>query len=89
MEHRNSTVINIPMQFTGNSVPSVFAHEFFHAWNVERIRPKTLEPFNFEKSNMSNELWFAEGFTQYYGELLFCVVFSVALRNIRAHSLLL
>ncbi|HTE27308.1 M61 family metallopeptidase [Flavitalea sp.] len=70
MEHRNSTVINIPAQFTGNSVPSVFAHEFFHAWNVERIRPKTLEPFNFEKSNMSNELWFAEGFTQYYGELL-------------------
>jgi predicted metalloprotease with PDZ domain len=70
MEHRNSTVINIPMQFTGNSVPSVFAHEFFHAWNVERIRPKTLEPFNFEKSNMSSELWLAEGFTQYYGELL-------------------
>ena len=70
MEHRNSTVINIPAQFTGNSVPSVFAHEFFHCWNVERIRPKTLEPFNFEKSNMSNELWFAEGFTQYYGELL-------------------
>ncbi|MHA4847445.1 M61 family metallopeptidase [Flavitalea antarctica] len=70
MEHRNSTVINIPGQFTGNSAPSVFAHEFFHAWNVERIRPKTLEPFNFEKSNMSNELWFAEGFTQYYGELL-------------------
>ncbi|RYY13390.1 MAG: M61 family peptidase, partial [Chitinophagaceae bacterium] len=70
MEHRNSTVINIPIQFTGNSVPSVFAHEFFHAWDVERIRPKTLEPFNFEKSNMSNELWFAEGFTQYYGELL-------------------
>jgi predicted metalloprotease with PDZ domain len=70
MEHRNSTVINIPVQFTGNSAPSVFTHEFFHAWNVERIRPKTLEPFNFEKSNMSNELWFAEGFTQYYGELL-------------------
>jgi predicted metalloprotease with PDZ domain len=37
---------------------------------VERIRPKTLEPFNFEKSNMSNELWCAEGFTQYYGNLL-------------------
>ncbi|HTF28185.1 MAG TPA: hypothetical protein VK625_05030, partial [Flavitalea sp.] len=70
MEHRNSTVINIPVQFTGTSVPSVFAHEFFHCWNVERIRPKTLEPFNFEKSNMSNELWLAEGFTQYYGELL-------------------
>jgi predicted metalloprotease with PDZ domain len=48
----------------------VFAHEFFHNWNVERIRPKSLEPFNFEKSNMSELLWVAEGFTQYYGLLL-------------------
>ena len=71
MEHRNSTVIHIPAPFDGaNWMLDVFAHEFFHCWNVERIRPKTLEPFNFEKSNMSNELWFAEGFTQYYGDLL-------------------
>ena len=46
------------------------AHEFFHCWNVERIRPKTLEPFNFEDANVSGELWLAEGFTQYYGMLL-------------------
>ena len=46
------------------------SHEFFHAWNVERIRPKTLEPFNFEDANMSGELWLAEGFTQYYGQLI-------------------
>jgi predicted metalloprotease with PDZ domain len=73
MEHRNSTMITIPNEFTGdNSLLGVFAHEFFHCWNVERIRPKTLEPFNFEKSNMSNELWCAEGFTQYYGQLLLC-----------------
>lgn len=71
MEHRNSTMITIPYDFTGaNNQLGVFAHEFFHCWNVERIRPKTLEPFNFEKSNMSNELWCAEGFTQYYGNLL-------------------
>ncbi len=71
MEHRNSTMITVPLAFTGpEDVLGVFAHEFFHCWNVERIRPKTLEPFNFEKSNMSHELWFAEGFTQYYGELL-------------------
>ena len=71
MEHRNSTMIARMVAFTGNEdVLEVFAHEFFHSWNVERIRPKTLEPFQFEKSNMSNELWFAEGFTQYYGELL-------------------
>jgi predicted metalloprotease with PDZ domain len=73
MEHRNSTMITIPYAFNGdNSLLGVFAHEFFHCWNVERIRPKTLEPFNFEKSNMSNELWCAEGFTQYYGQLLLC-----------------
>ena len=46
------------------------SHEFFHAWNVERIRPKSLEPFNFEEANMSGELWLAEGFTQYYGRLI-------------------
>lgn len=71
MEHRNSTMISIPMNsFYPGALLEVFSHEYFHNWNVERIRPKTLEPFNFEKSNMSNELWFAEGFTQYYGEVL-------------------
>ncbi|KQS28110.1 M61 family metallopeptidase [Dyadobacter sp. Leaf189] len=71
MEHRNSTMISIPVAFNGSdNLLGVFSHEFFHTWNVERIRPKTLEPFNFEKSNMSFELWFAEGFTQYYGDLI-------------------
>ncbi len=71
MEHRNSTMIS---QTTGSFNPDwltgVLSHEYFHNWNVERIRPKTLEPFNFGKSNMSHELWYAEGFTQYYGELI-------------------
>jgi predicted metalloprotease with PDZ domain len=71
MEHRNSTMITIGSAFHGEDrMLGVFAHEFFHCWNVKRIRPRTLEPFNFEKSNMSHELWFAEGFTQYYGTLL-------------------
>jgi predicted metalloprotease with PDZ domain len=71
MEHRNSTMISLPVAFHGEDwLLGVFAHEFFHCWNVKRIRPATLEPFDFEKSNMSHELWFAEGFTQYYGELL-------------------
>lgn len=72
MEHRNSTVIVQPInKVAGNEVRllGTFSHEYFHSWNVERIRPKTLEPFNFEHANMSNELWCAEGFTQYYGEL--------------------
>jgi predicted metalloprotease with PDZ domain len=71
MEHRNSTIITSGRQFTGaNNFLNTFAHEFFHCWNVERLRPKSLEPFNFEKSNMSEALWIAEGFTQYYGSLL-------------------
>ena len=73
MEHRNSTVITDPQnKIAGNEedLLGTFSHEFFHAWNVERIRPKTLEPFNFSHANMSSELWFAEGFTQYYGNLI-------------------
>jgi predicted metalloprotease with PDZ domain len=46
------------------------SHEFFHAWNVERIRPRSLEPFNFEDQNISPDLWLAEGFTNYYGPLI-------------------
>jgi predicted metalloprotease with PDZ domain len=48
------------------------SHEFFHCWNVERIRPDALEPFDFENANMSGELWFAEGFTSYYTGLILC-----------------
>lgn len=71
MEHLNSTMISMPTRGDniGNAL-GTFAHEFFHAWNVERIRPATLEPFAFDKSNMSDALWLAEGFTQYYGELI-------------------
>ncbi|HVZ24591.1 MAG TPA: hypothetical protein VG842_00965, partial [Sediminibacterium sp.] len=53
MEHRNSTMITVPIpRLNVDRVLGVFAHEYFHNWNVERIRPKTLEPFNFTKSNM-------------------------------------
>jgi predicted metalloprotease with PDZ domain len=73
MEHRNSTSLtssrNItdPAQRLGNV--STVAHEFFHSWNVERLRPRALEPFDFERENMSGELWFAEGFTNYWHPL--------------------
>jgi predicted metalloprotease with PDZ domain len=74
MEHRNSTVCasatSLRMPGAVGNVLDTVAHEFFHAWNVERIRPKSLEPFNFEEANMSGELWLAEGFTQYYGDLI-------------------
>ncbi|MBS7566902.1 M61 family metallopeptidase [Mucilaginibacter sp. Bleaf8] len=73
MEHRNSTsIVQTTPRIAGNEnrLLGTFSHEYFHSWNVERIRPKSLEPFNFEHANMSSELWLAEGFTQYYGELL-------------------
>lgn len=73
MEHRNSTsIVQRTPKIEGyeSNLLGTFSHEYFHSWNVERLRPKTLEPFNFEHSNISNELWLAEGFTQYYGSLL-------------------
>jgi predicted metalloprotease with PDZ domain len=74
MEHRNSTVVASPVSFKNpqmaQQVLGTVSHEFFHAWNVERIRPTSLEPFNFEEANMSEALWIAEGFTQYYGSLV-------------------
>jgi predicted metalloprotease with PDZ domain len=68
MEHRNSTIITSsrPLATSARRNLGTVAHEFFHQWNVERIRPKTLEPFDFERANMSGELWFAEGFTNYF-----------------------
>lgn len=71
MEHRNSTVITSAAALRTNALGllDTVAHEFIHGWNVERIRPRSLEPFNFEQGSQSGELWLAEGFTQYYGPL--------------------
>ena len=71
MEHRDSTVISGPSDLKNGASREIGAvsHEFFHSWNVRRIRPKTLEPFDFDRADMSGELWFAEGFTNYYGIL--------------------
>lgn len=70
MEHRNSTILTTTRSLAQGGAISTVSHEFFHAWNVERIRPKSLEPFDFEEANMSGELWFAEGFTSYYTGLI-------------------
>ncbi|WP_424492523.1 M61 family metallopeptidase [Salinimicrobium sp. GXAS 041] len=73
MEHRNSTILtDVTSLGEGGMEENIgtVSHEFFHAWNVERIRPKSLEPFNFSEANMSGALWFAEGFTSYYTNLI-------------------
>jgi predicted metalloprotease with PDZ domain len=72
MEHRNSTIVasRASLAQAGRQLLGTVAHEFFHAWNVERIRPASIEPFDFEDADMSGELWLAEGFTSYYGSLV-------------------
>lgn len=75
MEHRNSTFVTYTRSLANGGILQnlgTVSHEFFHCWNVERIRPDSLEPFDFSKTNMSGELWFAEGFTNYYGDLSIC-----------------
>ena len=64
MEHMNCTAISadVPAQ-----LPSYSAHEFFHAWNVKRIRPQSLEPVDYTREMWTRSLWFAEGVTNTYG----------------------
>jgi predicted metalloprotease with PDZ domain len=72
MEHRNSTVLTSSNSLRTSRLDllDTISHEFFHSWNVERIRPQSLEPFNFDEVNISGELWLGEGFTNYYGSLV-------------------
>ena len=72
MEHRNSTVMtsSTSIQSDRSGLLGTVAHEFFHNWNVERIRPRDIEPFDLDRANMSSDLWLAEGFTEYYGPLV-------------------
>jgi predicted metalloprotease with PDZ domain len=74
MEHRNSTVItrSTPIADSARRLRNLntVAHEFFHSWNMERLRSRGIEPFDFDRENMSSELWFGEGFTNYYAPLM-------------------
>ena len=64
MEHSYSTAIGVP---SDEYLSGVAAHEFFHLWNVKRIRPATLEPVDYSKEQYTRALWFAEGVTNTYG----------------------
>jgi predicted metalloprotease with PDZ domain len=46
------------------------SHEYFHLWNVKRLRPVELGPFNYDAENYTRSLWIAEGLTDYYGGLM-------------------
>ena len=66
MEHSYSTAISVNADVLARApdvLASVTAHEFFHLWNVKRIRPKTLEPVDYSHENYTRALWFSEGCT--------------------------
>ncbi|MCI0696721.1 PDZ domain-containing protein [candidate division KSB1 bacterium] len=72
LEHLNSTTISLSAPMLKESVTagaSVTAHEFFHLWNVKRIRPKVLGPFDYSQPVRTKALWFSEGVTSYYADL--------------------
>ena len=74
LEHKNSTLLMTNRWTTRTrraylSWLELASHEYFHAWNVKRLRPAELGPFNYEDENITRSLWIAEGFTDYYAEL--------------------
>lgn len=73
LEHTNSTVLSVNRWQYGNDYfgfLNLVAHEYFHLWNVKRIRPIELGPFNYGEENYTSLLWVMEGFTSYYDELI-------------------
>ncbi len=75
LEHKNSFLTMSNRFVTRTRQPyinwlSLVAHEYFHNWNIKRLRPVELGPFDYETENHTKSLWVAEGVTDYYGALL-------------------
>ncbi|MFZ0750872.1 MAG: hypothetical protein WAM70_16025, partial [Pyrinomonadaceae bacterium] len=74
MEHLTSTQIVLPGELTDQAqydeALATAAHEFFHVWNVKRLRPVELGPWDFTRPANTRGLWIAEGITNYYGHLM-------------------
>ena len=74
LEHKNSTVLSVNRwTYEGEQYIKflkLVAHEYFHLWNVKRIRPIELGPFNYDQENFTSLLWVMEGFTSYYEKLI-------------------
>ncbi len=74
LEHKSSTMLMASRWATRTrrgylNWLELASHEHFHAWNVKRLRPVELGPFDYDNENYTRALWIAEGFTQYYGPL--------------------
>ncbi|PWL29472.1 MAG: peptidase M61 [Fluviicola sp. XM-24bin1] len=74
LEHKNSTVLSVNRwTYSGEDYVDfldLVAHEYFHLWNVKRIRPVELGPFNYDSENYTSLLWVMEGFTSYYEKMI-------------------
>jgi predicted metalloprotease with PDZ domain len=75
LEHLSSTVLgaardNYASENGYRSFLSLVAHEHFHLWNVKRLRPIALGPFDYDNENYTTDLWIAEGFTAYYQDII-------------------
>ena len=74
LEHKNSAMLMSSRWVTGTrrsylSWLGLASHEYFHTWNIKRLRPVELGPFDYEDEVHTRSLWMAEGLTDYYGEL--------------------
>ncbi len=74
LEHKNSTMMNTPLEWGSREAYlqwlSLASHEYFHAWNGKRLRPIELGPFDYEHEVYTKALWFVEGVTDYYADLM-------------------
>ncbi|AUR50987.1 M61 family metallopeptidase [Aquella oligotrophica] len=80
LEHRNSTLLMAPYYALPNlaktndtdyhKLMGLISHEFFHTWNVKRIKPKVFTPYDLDQENYTKLLWWFEGVTSYYDDLV-------------------
>lgn len=73
LEHLSSTVLACPWRYFETKdgfeeMLGLVMHEHFHVWNIKRIKPRTLVPFDYERENYTTALWVAEGFTSYFDD---------------------
>jgi predicted metalloprotease with PDZ domain len=70
LEHQSSQVDEVHVsQLDAPYLPGLYSHEFFHAWNVKRLRPADLVPYRYDDAQQTTWLWVSEGITDYYGAL--------------------